>query len=1169
MLNKKWLFLLIALSLGEIKAGLQGAPCNIPPFAGLKLPPNIFIIMDNSGSMGEPAYSEVYYNSSKRYYGYFNPDSVYIYQGGKWKSVNSPANYSTTWPGNLLNFAVMSRMSVLKKVLVGGKARSRQGNVHTLECESRDFSRPKYAIIGNKTYTFYVQGGSPSRLTIKRGNSTLISNAQNLVDVDSSFTRGVLQKLGDKDGDQKWDDDAPRFWLFVFNDSEGARLENAYSENDPVENLLSKIQNISPKTWTPLAEALYETVRFFQRRPPYYGPNQGQQNFFTNPNWDPLDVWCRKSFVLLLTDGESTQDMNIPSEVGDYDGDGCEPANPNPRCNLSWESQNANGSHYLDDVALWMHVNDLRSDFPNQQNLTLYGIFVFGSGHGLLAEACKDGGFTDLNGNKRPDLQQEWDANGDGVPDTYFQAERGEDIERAVESAILDIMRRATSATSASVISQTQRGEGTLYQAFFQPVYVAPNGNILHWIGELAAYFVDKNGNLREDTDQNGQLNDTDFVIKFRIDPTTNEVRAQRWVAVNDMPLQLWDEKDIWDLRHLWRAGKVLLNKNASERNIKAILPSWQLVDFNTTNRDRLSPHLNVLGSVNYIDSLINYIRGVDYPGNIYWRGRTYETGKVWKLGDIVYSTPTFVGKPMERYDLIYNDVSYREYYNRYKDRRNIILAGANDGMLHAFNAGVFDTLNRRVDGSGRPLGEELWAIIPYNLLPHLKWLKEPEYGTCHVYYVDLKPKVTDAKIFDDDAIHPNGWGTIAIVGMRLGGTPITSIGSGLTYRSSYFAIDITDPVNPAVLWEFTDDGLGYTISYPSVLKVVEDSVEKWFVVFGSGPNSTPLGNTSTQPARFYVVDLKTGQLLRTFAIPKPTPQTIGAFCGNPISVDVKLDYSVDVIYLPTTFVEERGSRHEDKGALYRIITKNKTNPNEWELSMVFMLDAPLTSGAAASMDEYGNLWVFFGSGKFLSAEDRDDMRTNYFIGLKDSYWNGGWTNAARPSHYLADLLNATNIKVKIDTSGNATVENIPGMPNLSFEPFVDSVNRKYKGWYVELRDGEKSLTFPLVLGGAVFFTTYKGVNDPCGFGGVGWLYVLFYKTGTAYSNAPLGTNLQGYAVTKVQLEGMPASPAVQIGSREEATAFVQTSTGEVVQIRTELPFSPKSGARIWRPANF
>jgi type IV pilus assembly protein PilY1 len=236
---------------------------------------------------------------------------------------------------------------------------------------------------------------------------------------------------------------------------------------------------------------------------------------------------------------------------------------------------------------------------------------------------------------------------------------------------------------------------------------------------------------------------------------------------------------------------------------------------------------------------------------------------------------------------------------------------------------------------------------------------------------------------------------------------------------------------------------------------------------------------------------------------------------------------------------------------------------------MAFMLNVPLTSGAAASMDEYGNLWVFFGSGKYFTDQDEADTRTNYFIGFKDAYWNGGWNSQTSPSYSLSDLLNATNIRVKVDTSGAATVENIPGMGTLGYEAFVDSVNRKYKGWYVELYSGEKSLNFPLVLGGAVLFTTYKVNQDPCGFGGQGWLYVLFYKTGTASSNAPLGLNTQRYAVTKVQVEGMPASPAVQIGSREEATAFVQTSTGEVRQIQTELPFSPKSGARIWRPANF
>ena len=57
------------------------------------------------------------------------------------------------------------------------------------------------------------------------------------------------------------------------------------------------------------------------------------------------------------------------------------------------------------------------------------------------------------------------------------------------------------------------------------------------------------------------------------------------------------------------------------------------------------------------------------------------------------------------------------------------------------------------------------------NLLPHLYWLTNPEYQ--HVYYVDLKPKVFDARIFNSSSIHPNGWGTVLVVGMRLGGGKI------------------------------------------------------------------------------------------------------------------------------------------------------------------------------------------------------------------------------------------------------------------------------------------------------------------------------------------------------------------------------------------------------------
>lgn len=1168
-------------------------PCNIPPFLAQKVNPNIFVIMDNSGSMGDPAYwnwsASTYdnYDPSRSYYGYFDPNAVYRYSNG-WEPVNQPADYYNYWPGNVLNWAIMSRMSVLKKVLVGGKAvaRSVRGFAHTILCESRS-SWTKYATfrVGgvDYQYKFYVWGtaGQTNNITIKRRRvgtqswSTVIFSATNKVEIDSTFSRGVIQKLGDKDADGRWDDDAARFWLINFNNKGNGKEMNAsgqevsglndhdagsvtsyYQDNSSMSDFVNAIQNTSPETWTPLAECLLETAGYFQQRAPYFD----KTNYKTGERWDPMDstYWCRKSFVLLLTDGEATRDRDIKLQqyVGDYDGDGNEPSY------IDGSVDPYNG-HYLDDVALWMHTNDLRAGIAGTQELTLYGVYVFGRGHGLLREACKDGGFIDYNGNRRPDLDREWDQNGDGVPDTYYEAEDGWEVERAIMNAILDIMRRVGSATAVSVISQTQKGEGTMYQAFFQPSINTVFGE-LNWIGQLGAYFVDKYGNLREDTDGNAKLTDNDYIIKFKVEG--NETKAERWYVENDTPIYKVDEKGIWELNFLWNAGTRLLNADPARRNIKAVVKSgstFNLVDFTVSNRTVFSQYLQ--GSDAFKDSLIEYIRGVEY-NNPEWRSRLYEPNKVWKLGDIVYSTPSFVGKPTERYDLIYDDVSYREFYNEKKDRRNIVLVGANDGMLHAFNAGVFDTAQRELRGLGKNLGEELWAVIPMNLLPHLKWLRDPQY--CHVYYVDLKPKITDVKIFSDDGDHPEGWGTVAIVGMRFGGTPIT-VGIN-TFKSSYFMLDISNPDNPRILWEFTDPDLGYTISYPSVLKVIEGGQEKWFVVFGSGTTSTPTGHSSDQNAYFYILDLATGQLLRKITIPYPSNQTIGAFCGNPVSVDVRLDYSCDVIYLPTTYFETQGNTVYVKGALYRIVTGNKINPNNWQLSMAVRLDRPLTSGSAVSMDEYGNLWVFFGSGKYFTDEDEADNLNHYFIGFRDNYWNGGYTNQTSPSHSLSDFLNATAIRVKADTaSGNVTVENIPGMGNLSYAAFVDSVNRKYKGWYIQLAAGEKSLNFPLVLGGAVFFTTYKVVDDPCGFGGQGWLYVLFYKTGTAASNAPLGLNLQQYAITKIQVEGMPASPAVQIGSRQEATAFVQTATGEIVQIQTELPFSPKSGARIWRPANF
>jgi type IV pilus assembly protein PilY1 len=221
-------------------------------------------------------------------------------------------------------------------------------------------------------------------------------------------------------------------------------------------------------------------------------------------------------------------------------------------------------------------------------------------------------------------------------------------------------------------------------------------------------------------------------------------------------------------------------------------------------------------------------------------------------------------------------------------------------------------------------LGSELWAYVPNALLPHLKWLKESLDGnTTHVYYVDLKPRIFDARIFYQadgttplDADHPEGWGTVLIGGMRFGGKPIgvdtTTDVSGdpapdgtddLSFRSCFFALDITNPeVAPKLLWSFpkfpwssSDDNLGFTTSYPTPIRVGS----KWFIVIGSGPvdyeatrkdngvNLTEYGG-SNRAASLYILNADDGTLSGNFTMDGHS------FMAAPIAVDFDLATTVD-----------------------------------------------------------------------------------------------------------------------------------------------------------------------------------------------------------------------------------------------------------------------------------
>ena len=236
-----------------------------------------------------------------------------------------------------------------------------------------------------------------------------------------------------------------------------------------------------------------------------------------------------------------------------------------------------------------------------------------------------------------------------------------------------------------------------------------------------------------------------------------------------------------------------------------------------------------------------------------------------WRMGDVINSSPITVSKPAENFHLIYRDPSYNEFVKKWSDRRTVVYFGGNDGMLHAVNSGFYSDKNRQFFCSkgytGIPdqgdcktekpgeynLGEELWAYVPYNLQPHLKCLADKFYE--HKYFVDLEPRIADVQIFPEDADHPDGWGTILIGGMRFGGAPVAAKDLNgkaddlREFSSSYFILDITNPVNPKVLGELTRTtdsayvDLNYTTSSPTIVVMREDDGKsKWYLVMGNGP---------------------------------------------------------------------------------------------------------------------------------------------------------------------------------------------------------------------------------------------------------------------------------------------------------------------------------------------
>ncbi|WP_136795720.1 pilus assembly protein [Desulfosediminicola ganghwensis] len=729
---------------------------------------------------------------------------------------------------------------------------------------------------------------------------------------------------------------------------------------------------------------------------------------------DPVISPCQENFVLIITEGASTADVNddvarfVRGEHGQnsidiVDGsEGAEDAAVSGQCS----NNGLKSSTYLDDLtyyglnqgaefSLYPAGNETlpEADYPftdmEKNSITTYIV---------TAGTPRDTGSTD---ECNPTVLIS-DAAENGGTDDVLQGENPAMLEESLLAVFNELRQRASAGSAASVISTARGGEGAIYQAMFWPELVRGETSV-EWAGDVHGLFLDDNGYMYEDTNddrtlrpsedlnnnrvlddgedlnKNGVLDLGDKRVIIFYDESVGEQKSRVcWnSSINDPNIGYCnDAGDLEEVHFLWSANQWLsdypaigsidvLNTrenrdtstfiSAADRHRyiftwqddgDGLVESGEVVDFEDSGVTDAPDWTNWtdefgVASSNELDWMIRWLRGEDFAGKdfdndgiIDYITRNRDSllidpdnpensyGITWRLGDIIHSTPVTVTSPLEGFHLIYDDVSYAKFVTRWANRRHVVYFGANDGMLHAVNAGFYKSDERKfylgydtstnVNGSryhdnGPRLGTELWSYVPYNLLPHLSCLTNPEYK--HKYFVDQRPRAFDVQIFeeepacgtngyaDEGCIHPEGWGTILVGGMRFGGSPVYI--DGKRFASSYFILDITNPEAPPVLLgeltTTTDPSvvdLGYSTVVPgmAVMKDQSANVNEWYLILGSGPNgpSDPLDEDYAQQGESMtgtkISILPLDWLVDTSAAPGKRPLRIPS--GQPTSIE-------------------------------------------------------------------------------------------------------------------------------------------------------------------------------------------------------------------------------------------------------------------------------------------
>lgn len=552
-----------------------------------EVPPNVLIILDNSSSMltedQPPDYNPTLLNPAPVYPGPYSNNGVYKKEGSDW-----------------LLFI---------------------NDLNTMDCTDAKNKLAVYGTWNGKMKTDTSCGGSKT-LFLQTGNYmnylvwTTTSNQPRL-----GLANGTIRSYVNTT-------DGIRWGLMVFNSNgQGGRVTAPISNDKNILfKALSDINASSVVDWTPLAESLYEGMLHFK----------GGSSYYNSPTTysDPIQYYCQKNYVILITDGAPTHDVaddatspitnqigDFP-KIGDYDKDGNDSG--------TYGDPALMGSHYLDDVAKYMHETDMSSVLKGRQNVTVYTI-----------------GFNPSQFAIDSTLLQSTADKGGGK---YFYVHNAQSFKMALQNIIEEVLTDSSSFLAPTVpISQMVRtaSANRMYLGMFKPTEKT------FWKGNIKKFGIaqmrdpSKGIVVGDVLDQNNDL---------AIDPALNKIY--------DSASSYWSTGE--DGGDVEKGGVGQILKNISD------LSSRKIYTYLGTNLDlthpsnkfttgNISPGMLDLSTDEARNKLVNFLYGFDaYDEDM----NPSTTKRSWILGGILHSRPLVI---------------------RFSSR-SVIFVGANEGMLHAFD---------------------------------------------------------------------------------------------------------------------------------------------------------------------------------------------------------------------------------------------------------------------------------------------------------------------------------------------------------------------------------------------------------------------------------------------------------------------------------------------------